>query len=236
MPKTPIDYSKAIIYSIVCKTDDTLLYIGSTTEFTKRKNTHKGACINEKLRSHNYPVYVMIRANGGWDSFEMTPIKEFPCKNKVQLVIEEERIRKEMNAKLNTRKAFLSLEERMKNQQENQKKWHQENAEYVTEQQKKYYQANKQQIADQTKLYYEKNKHQIADQIKQYYEKNKQQIIDRAKQYYKTNAMQISETGKQYYEKNKEQINERRKQHYEKNKEQINERRRIKRQELKNAL
>ena len=37
MPKKPIDYKKALIYNIVCKTDPTILYIGSTTDFRKRK-------------------------------------------------------------------------------------------------------------------------------------------------------------------------------------------------------
>ena len=94
MPKTPQDFSKGLIYTIVCKTDETLLYVGSTTNFTQRKYKHKSTCYCEKNKDHNLQVYVMIRANGGWDSFEMKPVKEHPCDNKIQLVIEEERIRK----------------------------------------------------------------------------------------------------------------------------------------------
>ena len=50
MPKKPIDYSKGLIYSIVCKTDETLLYIGSTTNFRQRKSSHKSVCYNEKKK------------------------------------------------------------------------------------------------------------------------------------------------------------------------------------------
>jgi hypothetical protein len=40
MPKTTIDYSKTVIYKIVCNDLDVKdIYIGSTTEFTKRKCT-----------------------------------------------------------------------------------------------------------------------------------------------------------------------------------------------------
>ncbi len=105
MPKTPIDDSKALIYSIVFKTDEPLIYVGSTTNFRERKHKHKTTCYNEKNRDYNFEVYVMIRANGGWDNFDIKPVKEFPCENKIQLVIEEERIRKEMKANLNTNRA-----------------------------------------------------------------------------------------------------------------------------------
>ena len=50
MPKTEIDYSKSVIYKIVC--DDLNVkdcYVGSTTNFIKRKRHHKEACIYEKM-------------------------------------------------------------------------------------------------------------------------------------------------------------------------------------------
>ena len=111
MPKTPRDFSKGLIYSIVCKTDETLLYVGSTTNLTQRKYEHKSTCNNETDKSYNFPVYVMIRANGGWNNFVMKPVKEFPCENIIQLIIEEERIRKEMKANLNTIRAYITPEE-----------------------------------------------------------------------------------------------------------------------------
>jgi hypothetical protein len=217
MPKTPIDFSKAVIYSIVCKTDETLIYVGSTTNFRERKYSHKSACINENDGNHNLQVYVMIRANGGWDSFEMTPIKEFPCKNKVQLVIEEERIRKEMNAKLNTRKAFLSLEERMEYNKvhreyyaehyaEYHKEWNKNNAEYVAERQKQYYQANAVNILEQTKKYQKENIAKITEYGKKYYQANAVKLCDYQKNYREVNAEQRA----LFYQANKDEYNRRR--------------------------
>jgi hypothetical protein len=41
MPRLPIDYSKSIIYKIVCKDLDVKdCYVGSTTNFTNRKNAN----------------------------------------------------------------------------------------------------------------------------------------------------------------------------------------------------
>ena len=43
MPKTAIDYSKTIIYKIVCNDlDITDLYVGHTTDFIRRRHHHKG--------------------------------------------------------------------------------------------------------------------------------------------------------------------------------------------------
>ena len=47
MPKNDIDYLKTIIYKIVCKDlNITDFYVGHTTNFIKRKATHKTACNN----------------------------------------------------------------------------------------------------------------------------------------------------------------------------------------------
>ena len=53
MPKTIIDYSKCIMYKIVCNDlEITDIYVGSTTAFTKRKCGHKTSCNNKTNKSH----------------------------------------------------------------------------------------------------------------------------------------------------------------------------------------
>jgi hypothetical protein len=90
------DYSKSVIYTI--RTGDKT-YVGSTTNMRQRKNKHK-SCIWTDGAKYHYKLYQTIRDNGGeWD---MKPIKEFPCESKTQLAIEEERIRQEIGADLNT--------------------------------------------------------------------------------------------------------------------------------------
>jgi len=97
MPRKPIDYKRSVIYTIKTGND---LYVGSTTDFRKRKYNHKGCIYNENHKNSNAKLYQNIRANNyEWD---MKPYKEYPCENKIQLTIEEERIRCELNANLNS--------------------------------------------------------------------------------------------------------------------------------------
>jgi len=54
MPKTAIDYSKTQIYKLIHNDDinNENIYIGSTTNFVKRKWEHKDNCTNEKSKKH----------------------------------------------------------------------------------------------------------------------------------------------------------------------------------------
>ena len=38
------DYSKTVVYKIQHQYDGSLVYVGSTTKFTKRKYHHKSSC------------------------------------------------------------------------------------------------------------------------------------------------------------------------------------------------
>ena len=99
MPKKPIEWSKCIIYKI-WKDDD--FYVGSTTDFTSRKASHKNQC-----KSNNSKLYQMIRENGGWEQWEIIPLEEYTeCQNKIQARIKEEEWRINLNSNLNSRKAF----------------------------------------------------------------------------------------------------------------------------------
>lgn len=81
MPKLPINYSNAIIYKIVCNDINiTDCYVGSTTNFTKRKGEHKSKCKN-----YDYKIYQVIRANGDWINWSMILVEEFPTTSKILL-------------------------------------------------------------------------------------------------------------------------------------------------------
>ena len=92
MPKQVMDYSKTIIYKIVCNDLEIKeTYVGHTTNMVKRRYSHKSSCNNEKCIHHNYKIYQTIRANGGWDNWSVIQICEFPCKNMEQALAEERR-------------------------------------------------------------------------------------------------------------------------------------------------
>jgi hypothetical protein len=57
-----VNYSKGLIYKLCCN-DPTVkdVYVGSTTNFSRRKAQHKFSCINENKKGYNFPVYKFIR-------------------------------------------------------------------------------------------------------------------------------------------------------------------------------
>ena len=148
MPRLPIDYSKTLIYKIVHKDDydNANVYIGSTTDFTRRKNEHKSSYINEKNKEYNYKKYQYIRANGGWDEWNMIEIEKYPCNDGNEARAREEYWRCHFNANLNSIKAFRTKEQNK-------------------EQKKEYYVQNKEQMKEYNKEYYVQNKEQRKEKI-----------------------------------------------------------------------
>jgi hypothetical protein len=79
MPRKSIDYSKTIIYKIVCNDLNVKnCYVGSTTNFNVRKRHHKMRSIEISFES-DIKLYNIIRANGGWNNWSMIEIEKYPC-------------------------------------------------------------------------------------------------------------------------------------------------------------
>lgn len=153
MPKQAMDYSKCVIYKIVCN-DKSILecYVGHTTNFVKRKHSHKSNC-----KTNNFKLYQMIRENGGWDNFTMIPICEYPCENYIQACIKEEECRIELQASLNNNKCYADSDTK-KYQKQYNKKYRQENKDYLSEKDKIYRDTHKEETIKRMKEWYEKNK------------------------------------------------------------------------------
>jgi hypothetical protein len=103
MPRLPKDYSKNLIYKIVC--NDLSIkecYVGHTTDFTRRKQSHKSKCHNEKGIHYNLKVYKTIRENGGWINFSMIEIEKYPCKDDNEARAKEREWFERLNSSLNT--------------------------------------------------------------------------------------------------------------------------------------
>jgi len=181
MPKTPMDYSKCSIYKIEHIENESLVYVGHTTNFNKRKGEHKSNCKNENDKKFNYKLYEMIRDNGGFDRFKMIEVEEYPCKDKREAERRENEVMKELKASMNTMKSFL------------------------TEEYRKYY--NK-EYRETNKDYYKEYRETNKEKIQEYYETNKEKIQEYKKEYRETNKEKIKEKEKQYREDNKHKINE----------------------------
>jgi hypothetical protein len=105
MPKDAIDYSNTIIYKIFCKDKQvTDTYVGHTTNFTKRKGMHKASCNSGR----DLKIYNIIRANGGWDNWEMIEIAKYDCKDSTEARIKEQEHYDLLNASLNINPPYVN--------------------------------------------------------------------------------------------------------------------------------
>ena len=124
------DYSKGKIYTVRCRTDDTLIYVGSTIEtLSKRWGGHKG----DSKRS-NMLLYQAI--NGDWDNWYIELYELYPCNSREELVRKEGKIIRLMGT-LNFVIAGRTLNEYNEDNKEHRievcKKWVKNNREYINE-------------------------------------------------------------------------------------------------------
>jgi len=143
MTRKEIDYTKTVLYKIVCN-DLTVtdLYVGSTTAFTKRKNRHKFNCNNVDSKEYNYKVYQMIKANGGWCNWTMVEIEKFPCNDGNEARARERYWIELLNANMNIRVPGRTEKEWI----EARKEWIEANKDKIKKTNKKYYINNKEKI------------------------------------------------------------------------------------------
>ncbi len=159
MPKLPIDYSKTIIYKIVCKDVNIKdVYVGQTTNLQKRLALHKRCCKYENDKKYNYKLYQHIRANGGFSNWDIIMVYEYTdCKNKLQASQKERYYIEYLGANLNCKIPARTQEEH----NEYYKNYYYENKEKIHKQQKEYKEQNKEKISEYHKHYYEANKQQV---------------------------------------------------------------------------
>ena len=170
MPRKPIDYSKTIIYTLVCKDLSVKdLYVGHTTNWINRKSNHKYRCNTITDEGYNFKVYKMIREYGSWDNWEMVEIEKYPCNDEHEACTRERYWYEQLYASMNTQKQTRTKAE-----------WREDNKEYLQEYeknrpnleerkefQKQWVKDNKEVLSQKAKERYEKNKHIIAQKRKQ---------------------------------------------------------------------
>jgi len=146
MPKKPIDFSKNIIYTI--RSGDSI-YVGSTTNYVKRKTKHKCSIYNENGHEYNYKLYKIIRENNGeWD---MQPYSKYPCNDVVEQTIEEQRICLLLKADLNSQCCGTGLNRSELGKQEYEKQYYVKNKDKILEHHKQYNTVNKDKISEYQK-------------------------------------------------------------------------------------
>jgi hypothetical protein len=136
-----VNYSNSSIYKICCL-DPSIkdVYVGSTTNLKIRKQNHKNCCNNSNHKSYNFPVYKLIRENGGFENWEMIEIEKYQATDKRQLHTRERYWLETLEATLNKL--------------------------VPTRTTKEYYEDNKESVIKKTIEYYEKNKQLLNEKRK----------------------------------------------------------------------
>ena len=206
MPKVEIDYTQTIIYKICCK--DTLItdiYVGHTTNFTKRKNQHKTSCSNENDKKYKQYVYEFIRQNGGWENWTMLQIENIKCKDKREAEAKEHYWIEYLNSRLNSNKPYAKCKEEPKLYKHD---WYEDNKDYILEKAKNNYEENKEQKIKYQTQYAQENKEKISEYHKEYRKLNKETLAEKTKIYREEHKEEARISQKEWREKNKEILKE----------------------------
>jgi hypothetical protein len=194
MPRLSINFANTQIYRFVCNdVNITNTYVGSTTNWTKRKATHKNACNNPSNKAHIFNVYQVIRANGGWDNWSMILVENYPCNGNREAEQREQFWKEHYNDNMGMNKAFITEDQ---------------NNQYYQQ----YRDTHKEQIANKNVEYYATNKEQINAKRRQDRATYSEQFLEQARQYRATHKEQIAEYDAKYRATHKEQINAKRRQ------------------------
>ena len=178
MPKENIDYSNTIIYKIVCKDVNIKdCYVGSTTNFTNRKQQHKNHSQPNNPKSDLY-VYNFINQNGGWENWEMIEIEKYNAIDHNEVLKKERYWLEELKATLNKARPIITKEEK----EEYQQKYRENNKDKMKEYNREYRKDNIVKIVELDKEYYEKNKEHIKSNVSKYKENNKDKIKEYQKE------------------------------------------------------
>ena len=207
MPRKDIDFSKCVIYKIVCNDlNMTDIYVGHTTDFTKRKYMHKLYCNLTSHKSYNSKVYTTIRENGGWDEWSMIEIEKYSCIDSNEARARERYWYELLCATLNSNCPFINDEEKILKAREIAKQNYQKNREKLLQN----YQTNREKILQHRKdktenmkverqLKYIENVEKHKEYMKEYRIKK----ADKIKECKTANCEKHKEYMKEYYKNNK---------------------------------
>ena len=152
MPLRNIDYSKTIIYKIVCNDLNIKdCYVGHTTNFIKRKNEHLRTCNNSNGKCYNLKIYKTIRENGGIDNWSFIMIEKYPCNNGDEARVKERFWYESLNSNLNTYCPVRCKMEYYNANKDKIKKYRDDNEDKIKQYRKNYYESNKEKIAESIK-------------------------------------------------------------------------------------
>lgn len=156
------DYQQGKIYTIKCRTDTNLVYVGSTiNSLTRRWYNHK----QDSNRRHSRINTTMKEI--GIDNFYIELYELYPCNSKIELERREGEIQREMG----------TLNEKIAGRDKQQ--YYLDNLETIKEKQKIYNEVKKEEISQQRHFYSLDHKQEKQEYDKEYRDINKDKIKER---------------------------------------------------------
>jgi len=172
-------YENGKIYTIRCRYDDNLIYVGSTIEkyLSSRMSKHRYDNRNRnKLREY---------INDDWQNWYIELYENYPCNSKHELYKREGEIIR-LIGNINKRIEGRTLKEYYLDNKEynaeKKKEWRENNKEKYDKYHKEYRENNKEIIKEKDKIHYQNNKEKIIKQKKKHYENNKETIKEKRKE------------------------------------------------------
>jgi len=148
-----------------------------------------------------------------------------------QLVLEHQA---ELKQKQDYQKLYR--EENKDTLRQKQKLYRQENKDTIRQRQKLYREENKDTLRQKLKLYRQENKDALRQKLKLYRQDNKDTFSQKQKLYRQENKDTISQKQKVYWEENKDTLSQKKKQFYQDNKDTISQKQKLYRQENKDTI
>ena len=158
------DYSKGKIYTIRCRTDDGLIYVGSTIQpLSVRFANHK---IKKDISLYQY---IEKHCDGNWSNWYIELFELCPCNSKEELHKREGEIQRQIatiNRCIAGRTKREYYRETIETRREYENNYRTENNEILKSKKKVYYETNKETILEGKKVYYQNNKTEILEKNK----------------------------------------------------------------------
>ena len=141
-----VNYNNSVIYKICCNDLNVSdIYVGSTTQFRRRKCEHKQYTKYENGKKYHMKLYETIRNNGGWSNWSMILLKYVNVNTKLELHKEEREMIDKLKPSLNGQ---IPLQTRKEYEEKNKERIKKRDA----IKNKKYYENNKELIKQKIKV------------------------------------------------------------------------------------
>ena len=159
MPKKEINYQNTIIYKIICKDMNIKdVYVGHTTNFIQRKNSHKQ---DSNSNTYSTKIYDTINKNGGWKNWDMIEIEKYPCKDGNEAKARERYWFEQLNSSLNASLTIIFEDEVQDKIKEKSRKYRERHGHKVE------YRLNK---SENQRIYRELNREKINQRKREAYQ------------------------------------------------------------------